>query len=397
MRLLHVADWHLGRTNGHTSRREDLADVLEQTVTVARDFAPDLVVHAGDVFDAPRPAVEDLQLACDTLRRLAERAPVVVLAGNHDSPQLLRFLDGILEPGRIRFVDVARAPQDGGILDLDTAGGERIRLAAVPFVSAHRMVRAFEDPQGWTAAYAERLRAILARLGEGLADGLQPDRDVLLLAAHLHLTGAHVTHSERPYTVSDGYAAQASAVPPVSYAALGHIHRFQPLPRTSTPGAYAGSPIQVDFGEEHDTKVCVLVEADPGRPARITEHPYAIRRPLRRLEGTLEELRARCAEVGEALCRVVVHTEQPARELAAQVEELLPRATLLEVAEVCAAQQAHPLTAGDLPAEVEAPVDQQFAEYVAEVGLRSSTVESVLDTFRALQHPEELLAMEPVP
>src|SRR6266536_5424819 len=98
MRLLHVSDWHLGRTNGHTPRRGDLADVLEQTVEFAREFEPDLVVHAGDLFDGPRPAVDDLQLACDALRQLGELSPVVVLAGNHDSPQLLKFLDGILAP-----------------------------------------------------------------------------------------------------------------------------------------------------------------------------------------------------------------------------------------------------------------------------------------------------------
>jgi DNA repair protein SbcD/Mre11 len=80
MRLLHVSDWHLGRTHGHTERREDLADVLGQTVEVAREFKPDLVIHSGDLFDGPRPAVDDLQLACDTLRQLGESSPVVVVA-----------------------------------------------------------------------------------------------------------------------------------------------------------------------------------------------------------------------------------------------------------------------------------------------------------------------------
>src|SRR3954464_13809051 len=133
MRRLHVPDWHLGRTNGHTERREDLADVLAQTVAVAREFQPDLSIHAGDLFDAPRPAVDDLQLACDTLRQLAELSPVVILAGNHDSPQLLKFLGGILAPGRIHFIDVVKTPADGGNLDFDTKSRQRIRLAPVPF------------------------------------------------------------------------------------------------------------------------------------------------------------------------------------------------------------------------------------------------------------------------
>jgi exonuclease SbcD len=393
MRLLHVADWHLGRSHGHTSRREDLVEVLEQTVSVARDFRPDLVVHAGDIFDAPRPSVDDLQLACDTLRQLGEVAPVVVLAGNHDSPQLLSFIGGILAPGRIYFADAVKQPADGGVLDFETSSDQRIRLASVPFVSAHRMVKTFENPQTWTASYADRLRAIIGVLADGLDNGLQRDRDVLVLAAHLHVTGAEVTQSERPFTVSDGYGTHAGALPAVSYAAFGHIHRHQALPQASVTGCYAGSPIQLDFGEEHDAKVCVLVEANPGRPAEVTTHAYSIRRPLWRFEGTLDELRTACTDVKEALCRVVIHTEEPARELAAQVQELLPDATLLEIDEVCASQQARALTTADLPAEEELSIDAQFEQYVAEVGVRGSTVGSVLDTFRrldALQAPSDL-------
>jgi exonuclease SbcD len=385
MRLLHVSDWHLGRMNGNTPRREDLEDVLEQTVEAAREFSPDLVVHAGDLFDGPRPAVDDLQLACDTLRRLAEISPVVVLAGNHDSPQLLRFLGGILAPGRIHFIDVVKTPADGGILDFETKSQQRIRLAPVPFISAHRMVRTFEDPSTWTASYADRLRAITTVLADGLTDGAQPDRDILVFAAHLHVAGAQVTNSERPYTVSDGYAAHASTLPPVSYAAFGHIHRYQALPQASVTGRYAGSPIPLDFGEEHDEKVCVLVEADPGRPATIVEHAYTIRRPLRRFEGTLEELTGLCEGMGGALCQVIVHTEEPARELALQVQELLPEAVLLDVTEVCAAQQQTGLQLQDLPAETEASVSELFAEYLAGRGVQSSTVQGVLESFALLQ------------
>ena len=390
MRLLHVADWHLGRTHGHTPRREDLEDVLEQTVVVARDFSPDLVIHAGDLFDAPRPGIDDLKLACDTLRQLSEFAPVVVLAGNHDSPQLLKFLGEILAPGRIHFADTVKAPADGGVLNFETSRGQRLRLASVPFVSAHRMVRPFEDPATWTANYADRLRAITSALSEGFKNDSQPDRDVQLFAAHLHVAGADVTHSERPYTVSDGYAAHAGALPMVSYAAFGHIHRFQRLPQASITGCYAGSPIPLDFGEEHDSKVCVLVEADPGRPAEVTEHAYNIRRPLRRYQGTLDELRVLCADAGNALCRVVVRTEEPARELASQVKELLPDAVLLEVEEDCAAQQARPLTMEDLPATAEPPVEEQFAEFVSEVGVTGATTEAVLEAFRLLHDSEEL-------
>jgi exonuclease SbcD len=88
--------------------------------------------------------------------------------------------------------------------------------------------------------------------------------------------------------------------------------------------------------------------------------------------------------------QVIVHTEEPARELAAQVEELLPEAVLLSVDEVCAAQQQAALRLGDLPPEVEAPIPELFAEYLNETGVRASTVEDVLSTFRVLHEGADL-------
>jgi exonuclease SbcD len=246
------------------------------------------------------------------------------------------------------------------------------------------MVRAFEDPTTWTAAYADRVRDIIGILAAGLKEGHQPDRDILLFAAHLHVEGAIVTNSERPYTVSEGYATHASALPPVSYAAFGHIHRSQKLPQASVTGYYAGSPIQLDFGEEHDSKVCLLVEADPGGAATITEHAYDIVRPLRRFDGRLEDLQTTCDGAGTCLAQVIVHTDEPAQELAAQVRELLPDAVLLDVIEVCAAQQQIALTASDQEVEGETPVPVLFSEYVSGTGVQASTVPDVLDTFRAL-------------
>jgi exonuclease SbcD len=234
------------------------------------------------------------------------------------------------------------------------------------------------------------MRSIIGVLAGGLAAGAHPDRDVHVFAAHVHVTGAQVTQSERPYTVSDGYAAHAAALPPVSYAAFGHIHRAQILPQASVTGRYAGSPIPLDFGEEHDTKVCLLVEADPGRPAVVTEHAYSIRRPLWRFSGTLAELRERANTVGTALCQIAIHTEEPASELAAQVAELLPQAVLLSVEEVCAARRAEALRLEDLPDDAEPAIESLFEEFLAERGVQVSTVDDVARTFAALREGAEL-------
>ena len=397
MRLAHVSDWHLGITTYRQERRSDLEEVLDQTVECCMEFAPDLVLHTGDLFHHVRPALDDIRLACETLRRLAELAPVVVICGNHESPAQLRFLDEFVFPGdRVRFIDVPRRPEDGGVLEYELRdGGERVRLASIPFIPAERMVEVFEDPRTWMTDYADRVRRIQEALDAGLRAGFDPRRDVLLFAAHLHVTGAQVTHSERPLHVSDSYAAHAEALPKVSYAAFGHIHKAQRLPGTQL-GWYAGSPIALDFGEEHDVKVMLLVEAEPGRPAQLTEHTYSISRPLRRLHGSLAELDA-LDDPGRALCLVTVVTEEPTDSLADTLQARWPEATLLDVVEDCTARRVAVLSSGDGPAAVEAerPIDELFADYIAEVGTEQATVTEALRAFRILQaaveadeHPE---------
>src|SRR5207245_1345002 len=83
MRLLHTSDWHLGRTTHGRSRAPDHDHAIEEIVDAAREARPHLVLHTGDLFDAPRPGYEEMTRGIDALRRLAELAPVLVLCGNH--------------------------------------------------------------------------------------------------------------------------------------------------------------------------------------------------------------------------------------------------------------------------------------------------------------------------
>ena len=207
----------------------------------ARAAGPDLIIHSGDLFDSYRPGHADLARCLRTLRDLSEVAPVVVVAGNHDSPVLMDALDfavtafgGPRQDGvpRMKFVTRARHPDDGGILDYPAEGGEqRIRVAALPFIHQNRFLDEFTSPATGTRDYARQLREIQAVLAGGLLDGYQPDRDVLVFAAHLYVQGALPSFTERAIEIQDMYLTEAEALPAVSYAALGHIHRPQAITR----------------------------------------------------------------------------------------------------------------------------------------------------------------------
>jgi exonuclease SbcD len=385
MRLLHVSDWHIGRQTYRCSRVPDHEAALAEIVELAREARPHLVLHTGDVFDGFRPGYAEMAFAVEALEELAALAPVVVIAGNHDSPALFRLFDRLQGPDpRIHFVDRVRPSADGGVLDLSGADGEVVRIAFLPFVHANRMVDRFEDASTWTATYSERIQRIEEELERGLAAGYDPSGHVLLFAAHLYVSGARFSGSERPLHVSDAYATRLRRLPNVSYAAFGHLHLPQPLPRRGVTGRYAGSPIPLDFGEEREQKEVVLVEAEPGATAVVTPVGLGGGRPLRTIVGTLDELRAAAPTVGHALCRVTVCTDEPVPDLAALVAELLPGATVVEVSEDCAATRLEVVEATVTEADAEPGFRELFRAYLAERGTRGARANRVLRTFETL-------------
>ena len=378
MRLLHTSDWHLGRTVGQRpaqrSRDGDFDAVLAEITGIARDVRPDLIVHSGDLFDSWRPTPGDLARCLRALRDLSEVAPVLVVAGNHDSPVLLETLDFAVtafgaDPGpggvpRLKFVTRARRPRDGGILDYPVRGGEqRIRVAALPFIHQNRFLDEFISPATATRDYARHLREIQAELQRGLLDGYQPGQDVLVLAAHLYVQGASPSYTERPVEISDTYLTEADALPAVSYAALGHIHRPQAITRGGITARYAGSPLQLDFGEAGEDKSVVVVDADPGRPVRVDLVPLHAGRRLYDFTGTLDELRAQAGRIGDAFVRAVIVSDQPIPHLAAAAKDAAPHATFVAIDPRCKASQVAVLDRAE--AERDEPgLPDLFAEYL---------------------------------
>jgi exonuclease SbcD len=380
----------------NTARTSDHAEVLDEIENIAREFKPHLIIHSGDVWDLIRPAYVDLRSGIERLSALAAVAPIVVLCGNHDSPLLFDVLERVAgRTGRLVFVPRARPPREGGILEFPGDKNEIIRVAPVPFIHQNRIIDALESPDTWMTNYADRVQAVMDVLGGALHQGYDPSRHILLLAAHLHVTGARFSHSERQLHVTDTYASRVEGLPKVSYAAYGHIHRPQKLPGM-IDGRYAGSPIPLDFGEEGELKSVVAVEAHPGRPAHIEEISLKGGRPLVKLEGNLEMIRARSSRVGRALVVAVVDTEKPTPDLTEQVQALLPKATLLQVAERCAANKVEVVTGLGGNVVADPGFKELFSEYLSTQTTKGAVAANVRALFdRILIGVDEDEVVEP--
>ena len=325
MKILHTSDWHVGRMIRGHSRAEEHEAVLAEIAAIAKDEEVDLILVVGDVFDSAAPTADAERVAYRGLLGLAGvGVPMIVLSGNHDNARRLQAVAPVLEMGRITtratFADAA----SGGVVCGTTTGGELWRVACVPFLSQRWVVRSADllaeeaDASVHRGSYAARV----ARLIDVLTAGFTPDA-VNVVAAHLHVDGGLLGGGERAAHTIFEYAVSPVAFPAAAhYVALGHLHRPQVVPGPA-PMRYAGSPLQLDFGEVDDTKSVTIVSAARGRPASAVEIPLTSGRRLRTVAGTLAELGA--VDAREDWLKVVVR--EPARVgLADEVRAMFPLA-----------------------------------------------------------------------
>jgi len=327
VRFLHTADWHVGKAIRGRSRADEFAASLEEVVSVAVDQAVDAVLLAGDIYEHRTAAPEADSLVFEALIRLHEaRVRVVAIPGNHDSAVRLEALAKLLRPVGTELVPKVAPPDRGGVVEVPSRdGAEAALVACVPFVPERRFGDAaelFEATETWYQGYAEGMGELLG----AMAAAFRPDR-VNVVLAHLFTDGALLGGGEREVTIGVNYAISPSRLPgDASYIALGHVHKPQAVKGSPSPARYAGSLLQLDFGEVDQGKSVAVVEASPGRPAKVSEIPIAAGRRLLDVRGTLDEVVAKAGEVGDAFLRVFVATDGPVPGIADRVREALPNA-----------------------------------------------------------------------
>jgi DNA repair protein SbcD/Mre11 len=326
MRFLHTADWHVGKTLRGRSRMDEHAAALDEVARIALEAKVDALLVAGDVFDSPAPPPEAEKLVYDFLARmLAGRVACVVIAGNHDHPKKLGALSALLEGLHIHVRPEVRPPADGGVVALASRdGSEQARIAVLPFVPERRVVDAcavMGPEAGWYEEYARRIEQILAALVKDLTPAT-----VNVVLAHLLVDGARRGTGERDLHLGQAYGVNPQQLPAsVQYIGLGHLHRPQEIAAPSKT-CYAGSLVELDFGEQEQEKRVVVLEAKPGRPGALESVRVAAGRRLRDVSGTLDELRDQAEALAGAFLRVTVKAEAPVAGLADRVKELLPNA-----------------------------------------------------------------------
>lgn len=374
MKVLHTADWHVGKTLRGRSRADEHRAVLDEIVGIARDEAVDLVLVAGDQFDRAVPNPESEEIVYDGLLRLAGTgAQVVVIAGNHDSPGRLDAVSPLLRLANVTSASRVARPDEGGVLTLETGSGETACIALFPFQSKRGIVTAAslmsDDPDEHQQEYSGRCRNIARALCSRFAADT-----VNLVVAHLTVVGAAAGGGERAAHIFDYYVPADIFPESAHYVALGHIHRPQDIPGRC-PIRYAGSPFAMDFGETHGEHSVTIVEVEAGKPARRRPIALASGRALRTIRGNILQLEHVAGTTGDDFLRIFVE-QAPSPGLAERVRDMFPHAVdvLVKPREVEDTPSLSPVD----PTELRDP-RAQFRRYLKEADIEAEALARLFD------------------
>ncbi|NPC92127.1 exonuclease subunit SbcD [Bacillus sp. WMMC1349] len=278
MRILHTADWHLGKTLEGRSRLKEQEDFLDELTEIVKDEKIDAIVMAGDAFDTVNPPAHAEQLFYESLSSLSDKGkrPVVVIAGNHDNPDRLSAASPLTVDQGIYLIGYPKTEP----IDIEvTSSGELLSIAALAYPSESRLNEVLSE------TFAEKLLRDqydlkIRQTFQHMSRQFRKDA-VQIAASHIYVAGGSQTDSERPIEVGGAYTVAAESLPEsAAYVALGHLHRPQMVKRSNTVARYSGSPLAYSFSEAGYAKSVTVVEAFPGKQASWKEVFLTSGKPL---------------------------------------------------------------------------------------------------------------------
>lgn len=319
MRFFHLSDLHLGIKLYEHDLLKDQKAILDEIVALTRQYQPDAVVFAGDIYDRSVPPVEAVALFDDFMTQLRAALPngeIMLISGNHDSAQRLDVFRSELSDRGIHMI--GNPPlQKGETIERVTLTDDfgAVNFYLLPFVRPG-MVRNVVDTKenGDNLSYPEAFSRLLA------LSPLNPDERNVLVSHQFFLPdGGDAENIERAENevkqVGNVDAIPASLIADFDYAALGHIHK--PMKVGSETLRYCGTPMPYSLSEENQQKGILMVEMGAKGDVQTTVLPLHPVHQVRKLRATREALLSGASEDFVSICVIGAKAEDMAglREL----------------------------------------------------------------------------------
>ena len=352
MRILHTADWHLGKNLEGQSRMDEQEEFLNDFVNIVEENNIDLIMIAGDIYDNPNPPARAERMFYNTLKRLSKNGErlTLVISGNHDNPDRLVAAGPLARDHGIIMVGtpktVVQCGEYGahkilasgeGFIEIEI-NNEKAVILTVPYPSEKRLneviYNGMDEEEEKAKSYSERIFSLF----NSLKDHYREDT-INLVISHLFAMGSEESGSERSIQLGGSYIVDGKCFPKeAQYIALGHVHKPQVVPGTNKKARYCGSPIHYNKKEINFEKKCFIVDVRPKEECVIEEVNLRVYKPIEVWKcKDIEDAILKCEENKNRECWVYLEVKtdryiredeiKQMKELKKDILEIMPKVT----------------------------------------------------------------------
>lgn len=289
MKFFHLSDLHIGKQLHRYNLKEDQQVILKEVITYAKELRPDAIVIAGDIYDKSVPSAEAVNVFDEFLTALSEitpEIPILIISGNHDSPDRLKYASEILKRHHIYLAgNVPERPEEHiEKVTLHDAYGE-VDFYLLPFMKPAYVKNIFAD--GTPETYSDAVKEIIKREKIDYKD----KRNVLV--SHQFYVGEKAESPEtcdsEVFSVGGIDNVDIGSVKEFDYVALGHLHGAQCIGKPEI--RYCGTLLKYSVSESTQNKSLTVVTLKAkGEKPEIENYPLYPLRDVRKKKGTLDEI-----------------------------------------------------------------------------------------------------------
>lgn len=325
MKILHLADLHLGKILQEQSLLEDQEYMLNMILNLIKKEDIDVVLISGDVYDRSVPPAEAVNLLDNFLKKLIKdiKVKVFIISGNHDSKDRLGFGSQIFEDEGLYI----ESRYNGKLrkVELEDEYG-KLNIYMLPFVKPIEVKQFFDEDL--ENNYNLTINKIIAK--ENINE---EERNIIMV--HQFVTAGNVeperTESE-VLSLGGIENVDVSNFKQFDYVAIGHVHRPQRIGRDTA--RYAGTILKYSFSEINHKKTIPIIEIKEKNNLTIKFEELIPLRDMREIKGPIQELIKKENYEGTNLndyIKAIITNEEPIYDAIGQIRKIYPNTLKLEI------------------------------------------------------------------
>ncbi|MCE0454835.1 exonuclease SbcCD subunit D [Staphylococcus haemolyticus] len=240
MKVIHTADWHLGKILNGKQFLEDQHYILNKFIDNLKEEKPDVLVISGDIYDTSYPSKETIRLFEETIKTINVnmKIPTIITNGNHDGRERLNYGSTWFEFSQLYIrtqLELMSTP-----ITINN-----INFYTLPFATISEIKAYFNDDDIKT--YEQATQKCINHISK-----IIDPNQINILIGHLTIKGGKTSESERPLTIGTVESVESANFQIFDKVLLGHLHH--PFSITDNIVDYSGSLLQYSFSEVNQAK-----------------------------------------------------------------------------------------------------------------------------------------------